>query len=219
MTVHARRVPFSLDPLIVEAKRRARQRRLLLAVFALVMAGGALGAAFAVRSSNGSGGAGATVASRQIANSALADCAEGVPGLGFQVFACMSGGARTGHPHPKELLVVRSDGSRVAYPAYRIGKPAVGDGEVVAAYNDSLVRVTSSRVVPLLTRGELAGALHIRRSPIDDIYAPTVDGQGNIYFHASIAIVGRSGCQNRVFERATSGVIHQVSASRNNTCR
>jgi hypothetical protein len=216
MTVCVRRVPFSLDPLIVEAKRRARQRRLLLAVFALVMAGGALGAALAVRSS--SGGAGATVASRH-PNSALADCAEGVPGLGFQVFACMSGGDGTGYPHPKELLVVRSDGSKVAYPAYRVGKPAVGDGEVVAAYNDDLVRVTSSRVVPLLTTGELAQALDVRRSSIDDIYAPRVDGRGDIYFQASVAIVGRSGCQNRVFERAPGGAIRQVSASRSTICR
>ena len=216
MTVYLRRVPVSLDPLIVEAKRRARQRRLLLAVFALVMVGGALVAALAMRSS--SGGAGATVASRH-PNAALADCAEGVPGLGFQVFACMSGGARTGYPHPKELLAVRSDGSKVAYPGYRIGKPAVGDGEVVAAYDDDLVRVTSGRVVPLLTTGELARALHVRRSPIDDIYAPRVDRRGDIYFHASIAIVGRSGCQNGVFERATGGAIHQISASRSSTCR
>jgi hypothetical protein len=219
MTVHVRLLPFSFDPLIGKAKRRARRRRLRLAVVALLVAGGALGVALAVRSSNGSGGEGATVASRQISNSVLVDCARGMPGVGFRAFACMSGGARAGHPHSEELLVVRSDGSTVAYPAFRIGEPAVGDGEVVAAYNDNLVRVTSSRVVPLLTTGALAGALHIRWSPIDDIYGPTVDGYGDIYFHASFAIASRSGCQNRVLERTTGGVIHQISASRNHTCQ
>lgn len=38
MTAHLPRLPFSLDPLIAEAKRRARQRRLLLAVMCVVVA-------------------------------------------------------------------------------------------------------------------------------------------------------------------------------------
>jgi hypothetical protein len=57
MTLHIPRLPFSLDPLIAEAKRRARQRRLLLAVLALVALGGA--GALALGSSgwgSGSGG-------------------------------------------------------------------------------------------------------------------------------------------------------------------
>src|SRR4051812_47466190 len=44
MTAWVRRVPFSLDPLIAEAKRRARRRRLLGAVLLLVLAGGGVGA-------------------------------------------------------------------------------------------------------------------------------------------------------------------------------
>ena len=45
MTVRVPRLPFSLDPLISEAKRRARQRRLLVALVAsaVVAAGGVLG--------------------------------------------------------------------------------------------------------------------------------------------------------------------------------
>jgi hypothetical protein len=221
MTLSVLRFPFSLDPLIAEAKRRARRRR-LLAVVAVLIAGGALGAAFAVRSSNGSGGAGATVASRQIPNpvpAVASNCGRGVPGRGFHVFACMSGGARAGHPHPKELLVVRSDGSSVAYPAFRVGEFAVGDGEVVATYDANLVRVTSSGLVPLLTKGELARALHIRAIAIADIYVLTVDAHGDIYFVASM--LSRSGCENRVLERTTGGPIHQIRASStsgNNTC-
>jgi hypothetical protein len=50
MTAHLPRLPFSLDPLIAEAKRRARQRRLLLAVVCAVAALAVGGAVFATRS-------------------------------------------------------------------------------------------------------------------------------------------------------------------------
>lgn len=46
---------FSLDPLIAEAKRRARQRRVLAATVLLAGAGAATGAALALRSSSGAG--------------------------------------------------------------------------------------------------------------------------------------------------------------------
>lgn len=49
MTVHIPRLPFALDPLMAEAKRRARQRRLLIAVFLLALIGGAAGASLALR--------------------------------------------------------------------------------------------------------------------------------------------------------------------------
>jgi hypothetical protein len=219
MAPDARPLPFSLDPLIAEAKRRARQRRLRLGLVAILIAGGALGAAFAVRSSNGSNGAGATSAFRRIANplpDGASDCGRGVSGQGFRVWACMSGGARAGHPHSNELLVVRSDGSSVAYPAFRVGEFAEGDGEVVATYDIKLVRVTGSRLVPLLTTGELARALHIPRTSIADIYRPKVDARGDIHFVASTL----PGCQNRFLERTTDGAVRQtrVLTSRTGTC-
>jgi hypothetical protein len=53
MTLHVSRLPFSLAPLISEAKRRARQRRWLVAVVAVVLlGGGAAGTLFALRSAN-----------------------------------------------------------------------------------------------------------------------------------------------------------------------
>lgn len=55
MTLRTPRLPFSLDPLIAEAKRRARRRRLLLALG--VAAGGAVAVGFAVQSGAGPGGA------------------------------------------------------------------------------------------------------------------------------------------------------------------
>jgi hypothetical protein len=153
-------------------------------------------------------------ASNPVPAVASVDCGSGVRGRRFRAFACMSGG---GHPH--ELLVVRSDGSSVAYPAYRGGAFAVGAGEVVAAEDAGLVRVTSRRLVPLLTSGELAGALHVGSTAITDVYAPAVDARGDVYFVASLS--SRSGCQNRILERTPGGAIDQIwasSTSRHNTC-
>jgi hypothetical protein len=49
MTLHVPRLPFAFDPLIGEAKRRMRQRRLLLAALALALAAGSAGATLALR--------------------------------------------------------------------------------------------------------------------------------------------------------------------------
>jgi peptidoglycan hydrolase-like protein with peptidoglycan-binding domain len=54
MTANALRLPFSLDPLIAEAKRRARQRRTLVALALLLLAGLAAGLTYAFRSPGGS---------------------------------------------------------------------------------------------------------------------------------------------------------------------
>jgi hypothetical protein len=62
MTVWGSRLPFSLDALIAEAKRRMRRRRLLLVVIAALLVGGVVGGALAARSpggpGNGNGGVG-----------------------------------------------------------------------------------------------------------------------------------------------------------------
>jgi hypothetical protein len=219
VTAHTSRLFFSLDPLIAEAKRRMRQRRLLLAAVAVLIAGGAFGTAYALRSSNGSSGAGARVSSREISNplpDGAADCGRGVSGPGFRAWACMSGGARAGHPHPKELLVVRSDGSTVAYPAYWIWQPVAGDGEVVATYNGNLVSVTSSRLVPLLTYDELLRVLQARR--IWPFGALRVGADGDIYFRASFASRSGKGCENRILERTFRGTVRQIRTLRTSVC-
>lgn len=54
MATHLPRLPFSVDPLMAEAKRRARQRRLLIALVAMVLlGGGAAGTMFALRAGSG----------------------------------------------------------------------------------------------------------------------------------------------------------------------
>ncbi len=134
------------------------------------------------------------------------DCGVGVTGPGFRAFACESG-----LRHPKQLLVVRRDGSAVSYPVYRHTEFAVGDGEVIASYDDSLVRVTSRRLIPLLTHDALLRALHTRL--IWDILAPAVDAHGDIYFVASIENMSRSGCQSLILDRTTHGTIREIWAS------
>src|SRR4051812_17331075 len=53
------RFRFSLDPLIAEAKRRARQRRVLIALVVLLLAGLAAGLTLAPRAPGGGGHLGA----------------------------------------------------------------------------------------------------------------------------------------------------------------
>jgi hypothetical protein len=53
MTLGVLRLPFSLDPLMAEAQRRARQRRFLIALGFLLVAGLAAGLTFAFRSPGG----------------------------------------------------------------------------------------------------------------------------------------------------------------------
>ncbi|HEX6787637.1 MAG TPA: hypothetical protein VF091_00235 [Gaiellaceae bacterium] len=185
-----------------------RRRPALIATVALVVAGGAA-AALVLRSSSSTAAVGS-------------ECGTGVAGRGFRVFACESGGAGAGHPHPKELLVVRADGSSAAYHAFRLGGLAVGKGEVVAIYDIGLVRVTSNRLVPLVTQGELARALHIRRWAIMDIYDAGVDAQGDAHFVASVLRRPLGlGCKNSLLERTAAGAIRQIRASTtpDNICR
>lgn len=52
MTVHVPRLPFSLDPLMAEARRRTRKRRMLVAALAALAAGGAAVAAAALTSTS-----------------------------------------------------------------------------------------------------------------------------------------------------------------------
>jgi hypothetical protein len=63
MTLRVPRLPFSLDPLIAEAKRRARQRRVLIALGVLLVAGLAAGLTFAFRSPGGGSPTGGGLAS------------------------------------------------------------------------------------------------------------------------------------------------------------
>ena len=195
------RVESAPGRVIAGAKRVARLHPVLIAAALLIVGGGGAAAtAVALKSSSSL----PTIAS---------DCRSGVSGGDLHVFACMSGGARAGRPHPKELLVVRNDGSSVAYPDYGGQGLAVADGEVVAVYDYKLVRVTSRSLVPLVTQSELSGALHEPTISLMGFGRFRVDARGDIYFFASTLIRGRHGCESRYLERLAGGTIRQIWAS------
>jgi hypothetical protein len=149
------------------------------------------------------------------------ECGSGVSGPGYRVFACMSGGADRGQAHPKELLVLREDGSTAAYPTFRVGGFGVGDGKVVAVYGDKLVRVTSRRIAALVAPRGIASALHSQAIFVMGYGHLRVDARGDTYFFVSTHIRGRYGCQNRSFERLAGGRLRQLWASSsppNDTC-
>ena len=52
MTAYVPYLPFSVAPLITEAKRRMKQRRLLVGLLVIALVGGAAGATLALRSPN-----------------------------------------------------------------------------------------------------------------------------------------------------------------------
>ena len=121
--------------------------------------------------------------------------------------------------HGPELLVVRNDGSFTAYPDNdnQSGRFVAGDGELVGLFNGNIVNVTSSGLVPLLSNKDLLSALHTQ--PLADIGGLAVRSDGDIYFVASI--INQSGCQNRIVERITGGLISQIwssSPSRTGVC-
>lgn len=62
MTAHVVRLRLSVDPLMAEARRRMRQRRVLVAALAMPVAAGTAGAVLALRPPNGSGGPSSGVA-------------------------------------------------------------------------------------------------------------------------------------------------------------
>ena len=83
MTNHAARLPFSLDPLMAEAKRRARHRRFVVAVAVLGLSGGAAGAAYLNQHRNGAPSARVLVAKNLLQEGTTGD-AIGVASL-YQV--------------------------------------------------------------------------------------------------------------------------------------
>jgi hypothetical protein len=123
------------------------------------------------------------------------------------VFTCESGGGATAFGHPKELLVVRSNGSTAAYPAYEDGPLAAGDGEVVAGYNYEVVRVTSHGISVLLSYRELVGLVGDSYG-VAGIIGLAVGPHGDLFVVARL-YHHKYGCATTIAERAATGVLEK----------
>jgi hypothetical protein len=148
MTEHAPGLPFSLDPLMAEAKRRARQRRLFAALLALVIVGGMLGAVLATRPSGGPGAGG--------------------PGLG-QRAQLGTDTTRTGMPEdPSERAWVRwiKTHSIEGVGFYALHAPRVAVQAAVEATGAELIRLhvwpTSPASVEVVVRTTASPAAYLR---------------------------------------------------------
>lgn len=150
---------------------------------------------------------GLRVATARLPAPAAVDCGnEEAVGRGFVAFSCESGGGDTRYGHPKELLVVRADGSFLAYRTYGqwnqiAASPA---GEVVAAHNGSIVRVTASRITALVSRGAIEGL--VAGKLVGDVLELAVERGGSVYVAIDYyAGVPQGGCGDVVAELTASG--------------
>jgi hypothetical protein len=102
MTLRVPRLPFSLDPLIAEAKRRARRRRLVLAL--IVAAGVAVAVGFALRSGRGPGGTPSPGGAGSAANQGPILASGVAPVTGGFVVATMPPDVKVGQSAPVILI-------------------------------------------------------------------------------------------------------------------
>ena len=144
-------------------------------------------------------------------------CGDLAEGYGFAAFVCDSGGGATAFGHPKELLVVRSNGSSAAYPAYGGQELAAGDGEVVAVHNDAVVRVGSHGISTLVSDRELDG-LFTDRSSVAAINSLAVDRHGDVFLEADLYRAHKFGCRAVILERAATGALHTLWNATGGVC-
>jgi hypothetical protein len=148
---------------------------------------------------------------------ARVDCGDsGVAGAGFTVYGCASGAGGTRYAHPAELLVVRTNGS---YTGYRdtISQPNLvsksSTGEVAAAHNDAIVRVTAYALTTLVSERRLERL--IPGSPqLSAMNALTVDSSGDIFVRANYYATHRHGCGNVRAELTAAGRLRLLWRSR-----
>ena len=136
-----------------------------------------------------------------------ADCGSGVTGVGFTAFGCLSGAGGTNYAHPAELLVLRANGTYTGYhdsisEPNRMARSTTG--EVVAAHNDSIVRVTASALTTLVSHGQLDQLFPGSRG-LAAINALTVTGSDAVFFRANYYAPHAHGCGNIRAELTTGG--------------
>lgn len=144
-------------------------------------------------------------------------CGDLAEGQGFAAFVCESGGGATAFGHPKELLVVRSNGSTATYPAYGGQELVAGDGEVVAVHNYAVVRVTSHRISTLVSDRELDG-LSSDSPRVAAISSLAVDQDGDVFLVADLYRAHKPGCRAVILERAPTGALKKFWSATSGVC-
>jgi len=136
-----------------------------------------------------------------------ADCGSGVTGAGFIAYACSDGDGGTKYSHPSELLVLSTNGR---YKGYHdtVSEPNLiarsTTGEVVAAHNDAIVRVSASAVRTLVGQRQL-DQLFPGSPGLAAINAITVTASGAVLFRANYYAGHKHDCGNIRAELTASG--------------
>ena len=176
MTLPVPRLPFSLDPLIAEAKRRTRRRRWLMLLL-LVATAAAVAAAFELRPGSGAGLAAVGTHGKPVAHIVM----EEPP---TTVYFNLETGRKTGgtsreemwldRKHGRERIAFSEDGHVVGDQVWRNQYPP--DSEAAAVTHVYLSLVTSYRAAlrsgaaKLVGRGTFRGHhvywLHLRQPPV-----------------------------------------------------
>ncbi|HUC13796.1 MAG TPA: hypothetical protein VMS00_05025 [Acidimicrobiales bacterium] len=134
-------------------------------------------------------------------NSALVSCGPSASGPGFTVFLCFSGAG-----HPKELLVLRDNGTTEAYPAFHLGAITSANGEVLAARNDAVVRVMSHGLKTIASSQALDGL--VSGTTIIDIGEIAFTNDRNIFLTTDQE--NRKGCTATISEISSSGRVQRL---------
>jgi len=139
--------------------------------------------------------------SSPLINSALVNCGPSASGPGFTVFICFSGAG-----HPKELLVLRDNGTTEAYPAFRLGAITSANGEVLAARNDTVVRVRSHGLTTIAS-GQTLDRLVSGTTTID-IGEIAFSSDRNIFLTTDQE--SRKGCTATISEISSGGRVQRL---------
>ena len=147
--------------------------------------------------------------SSPLINSALVSCGPNASGPGFTVFLCFSGAG-----HPKELLVLRDNGTTEAYPAFRLGAITSANGEVVAARNDAVVRVMSHGLTTIASSQTLNGL--VSGTTIIDIGEIAFSNPRNIFLTTDQE--NRKGCTATISEILSGGRVQRLWGRLSRVC-
>lgn len=146
----------------------------------------------------------------QLPAPAAVDCgASGVAGIGFTAYSCASGAGGTKYAHQQELLVVRNNGTYKGYGTAFSQQDRIArsnNGEVIAAHNGSIVRVTASALKVLINERRL-DRLFPGSPGLVAINALTATPSGEVVFRANYWARHKHGCGNVRAELTTAGQV------------